>query len=175
MPRLSSLHNSRFSIFMFRAHFLYTFPMYQSTYLAISLQSHALPCTFLQWHFNLITHFSFSPVKLMSTTHLWVVCMPTFSGCSFSLQLNRQIHVPLFLSVPVTANPLFALFTWHPCQCLCSPAYYIPLARWGHATRPLLNFDNSKHLVNMLILSQPLQVSSHCWYPGCIQRKKKSS
>lgn len=28
--------------------FLYVFPMYQSAYLAISLQSHVLPSTFLQ-------------------------------------------------------------------------------------------------------------------------------
>lgn len=62
-----------------------------------------------------------------------------------------------------------------PVFSLVCPACYIPLARWGHTPRPLLNSDISKHLVKMLILSQPLQVSSHSWYPGCTQRKKKSS
>lgn len=59
-----------------------------------------------------------------------------------------------------------------PVFSLVCPACYIPLAWWGHTPRPLLNFDISKHLVNMLMLSQPLQVSSYCWYPGCTQRKK---
>lgn len=60
-----------------------------------------------------------------------------------------------------------------PVFSLLCPACYIPLARWGHTPRPLLNFDMSNHLIKMLILSQPLQVSSHCWYTGCTQRKKK--
>lgn len=108
----------------FLTHFLYTFPMQQSGCLAISLHSHVLPSTFLQEHFKLITHFTFSPVKLTSTAiQPWAVCTPTFSGCNLSLQSDRQIHAPLFLSVPVTTNLPFALFTWDPCQCLCSAQY----------------------------------------------------
>lgn len=104
--------------------------------------------------------------------HLWAVCMPTFSGWNFSLQLNRQIHVPLFLSVPVTTNLPFALFTWHPCQCLVCPACYIPLARWGHTPRPLLNFDISKHLVNMLILSHHCRLAHTADIQDALKEKK---
>lgn len=104
--------------------------------------------------------------------HLWAVCMPTFSGWNFSLQLNRQIHVPLFLSVPVTTNLPFALFTWHPCQCLVCPACYIPLARWGHTPRPLLNFDISKHLVNMLILSHHCRLAHTADIQDALKGKK---
>lgn len=60
-----------------------------------------------------------------------------------------------------------------PVLSLVCPGCYTFPACWGHVPGPLLNSDISEHLVKMLILSQPLQVSSHSWYPGCTGRNKK--
>lgn len=102
---------------------LYTFTKNQSAYLAVSLQSHVPPSTFPQWHVKFITRFTLSLLNLMSTAiHLCAVWMPTFPRLLFSFWLRKLIHVLLSISfsVPITTNTLFALSTWHPCQCLCS-------------------------------------------------------
>lgn len=125
MPRLSSLHDSRFSVALFRAHILNAY------------SSICFPCTnqlIQQFHYNLmfcLPHFSFSPVNLTSTAiHLCTVCMltavdwhqdTTFLWWHLLPLVNRQIHVPLFPSLSLSQQipSLLCLLDIHN-QCLCS-------------------------------------------------------